>query len=125
RLQLHRVEMPPLARDAAIVDRAGLPALGAGNLRSCPHRKIKGDLVRGLVQRHLRHLPVMSKSEDRLEKLLACLFAHEASSTQNAGAFKSGPTQIDEEPNRVHGRRSNRLATDPYPWRPAFPRGCR
>jgi hypothetical protein len=40
----------------------------------------------------------MSKPENRLEKLLACLFAHAASSTGSLGLFKSGPIQIDEEP---------------------------
>ena len=42
RLQLHRVEMPPLARHATVVDRAGLPALGASNLGSTPKRQGHG-----------------------------------------------------------------------------------
>lgn len=53
--------------------------------------------MRRLVQRYLRHLRVRSKTEDRIEKLLACLFAHQVKTPETRGALKAGPTQIDEE----------------------------
>lgn len=63
------------------------------------------------------------ESENRLEKLLACLFAHGALSTEPLALFKSGPIQIDEEP--VFGIPSEftgkPIISAPQPPRPTIP----